>query len=228
MRNVILVTSVFTGLLLSLTTMGCGTMAKAPTPITRYVVNYPVSPITFEKKLPVVIRLEHFSSAPGYATNHMIFSDQLFQRKAYRYHQWISPPAEMVVHALVKDFKASRAFSAVTLPGERLAASHLLSGSITDFHEKIDVNRRRQVILGVSVLMFTHSNTHLNRSVVLEKQYKTEVDCQGSDAAAFAVAMNRAVQILSREILADLYAAIATQLEDKQRSGRAGGSIPNS
>lgn len=192
--------------------MGCNGFSKAPQPITRYTVNYTVSPTIYEKQLPIVIKLDYFGSAPEYATNHMIYADKIYQRNAYVYHQWISPPTEMVTYALAKDFKASHAFSAVTFPGDQLSATHVLSGSITDFYQRNDQSKR-QVVLGISVLLFTQSNHNLHKQILLEKQYTTEATCKENNAAGFAVAMNTAIKSLSKHILEDIYKKLTDQLK---------------
>jgi ABC-type uncharacterized transport system auxiliary subunit len=115
---------------------------------------------------------------------------------------------------LAKDLKASRAFTAITFPGDRIKASHVLTGSVTDFYEK-DEGTTWQAVLGVSVLLFSEAPFNLQKQILLEKQYTTQVACREKSVFAFAEAMNTAVQSISNRIILEIYETIEKQTDQK-------------
>lgn len=193
---------------------GCSAISKtAPKPVIKYAINYSPFPSTTVERLPVILKIDRFGSMPGYASDQMIYAAGPFERSAYVYHRWFSPPAEIVASALVKDLRARKAFSAVTLPGDRIKATHILTGGITDFYEKDD-SADWQAVLGISIILFTESTVDREQQILLEKQYTTQTACPGKNAAAFAAAMNTAVQSLADQIFSDSYNAIAAYPTD--------------
>lgn len=195
---------------LGITLVGCGTLSRAPKPVIKYAVAYPPSPSVFAEKLPAVLKVDRFGAAPGYASAHMIYAAGPFERNAYAYHQWFAPPAQMATYALVKDLRAGKAFAAITLPGDGIKATHVLTGGITDFYERDDL-ADGAAVLGISILLYTESTLKQNQQILLEKHYSIEIPCKEKNAPAFAAAMNLAVQSLSDQIIADLVDAIPAQ-----------------
>jgi ABC-type uncharacterized transport system auxiliary subunit len=188
--------------------MGCSGLHHSPKPIFKYTINYVVKPINFKTRLPAVVKVDPFSSAPDFTSSHMIYATNRFERNFYVYHQWLSPPSQMVSSALVKDLKASQGFNAVTLPGVPILASHVLVGRVTDFYEKDD-GAKWNAVLGISILLIKESRGNVEKQILLERQYTTQVACQKKNASAFAEAMNSAVKSLSNQIILDTYKTIA-------------------
>jgi ABC-type uncharacterized transport system auxiliary subunit len=190
--------------------VGCGGLHHAPKPIINYTVNYVAEPANFKTRLAAIVKVEPFSSAPGLTNLHMIYATNRLERNFYVYHQWLSPPSQMVEFALVKDLKASRGFAAVTLPGDPILATHVLAGRVTDFYEKDD-NPKWYAVLGISILLIRESRGNFEKQILLEKQYHTQVVCQKKSAFAFADAMSSAVKSISNQIMHDTYQTIAGQ-----------------
>ena len=190
--------------------VGCGGLHHAPKPIINYTVNYVAEPANFKTRLAAIVKVEPFSSAPGLTNLHMIYATNRLERNFYVYHQWLSPPSQMVSSALVKDLKTSQGFTAVTLPGVPILASHVLVGRVTDFFEKDD-GAKWNAVLGISILLIKESRVNVDKQILLEKQYTTQVVCQEKNAFAFADAMNTAVKSISNQIILDTYKTIADQ-----------------
>lgn len=198
---------------------GCSTLATAPKPTMKYAIHYSPSPSVFTRKAPAVIKVDHFGAAPGYGNAHMVYSTGPFKRSVYTYHQWFSPPSQMIAHALIKDLRAQKAFTAITLPGDGIKATHVLTGGVTDFYERDDTPEG-VAVLGISILLFTEPSLRHKQQVLLERQYTTEIACKEKTAPAFAAAMNRAVQSLSDQIITDVFHAVsgqAKQLENAEK-----------
>ena len=190
--------------------MGCSRLHHFPKPIIKYTINYVARPVSFKTRLPAVVKVEPFGSAPDFTSSHMIYATNRLERNFYVYHQWLSPPSQMVEFALVKDLKASRGFAAVTLPGDPILATHVLAGRVTDFYEKDD-NPKWYAVLGISILLIRESRGNFEKQILLEKQYHTQVVCQKKSAFAFADAMSSAVKSISNQIMHDTYQTIAGQ-----------------
>ena len=190
--------------------MGCSGLHHSPKPIINYAINYVANPASFATRLPAVVKVEPFSSAPGLTNSHMIYATNRLERNFYVYHQWFSPPSEMVSFALEKDLKASQGFTAVTSPGDPILATHVLAGRVTDFYEKDD-NPKWYAVLGISILLIRKSKVDFEKQILLEKQYTTQVACQEKSAFAFADAMSTAVKSISNQIILDTYKTIADQ-----------------
>jgi ABC-type uncharacterized transport system auxiliary subunit len=200
------------GLLLvgGLLPMGCSGLHHSPKSTTKYTINYVAKPASFETRLPAVVKVESFHSGPNLTGLNMIYATNRSERNFYLYHQWLSPPPQMVAFALVKDLKASHGFTAVTLPGDPILATHVLAGRVTDFYEKDD-KAKWYAVLGISILLIKESKVNFERQILLEKQYDIQVACQEKSAFAFADAMSAAVKSISNQIILDLYQTIADQ-----------------
>lgn len=209
MKKRIFPAMVFT-VMINLLITGCIGLNRPPRPVIRYAINYNAAGPVFPKQLPAMVKVERFSSAPYYMTPQMIYASGLFERDAYPYHQWFAPPAEMIAYALVKDLKAARGFTAIVLPGERLPATHVLTGSITEFYEENSI-AERQAMLGISIILSTESRINTARQILLEKRYTAKAVCKAAGAVGFAAGMNSAMQSLSETIIQDIYAVISAQ-----------------
>ncbi len=198
------------GLAFGLLIAGCGGLRQAPKPLIIYTISYPSFETAAENQVPAIIKVDRFSSAPGYASSRMIYATSPLERNAYPYHRWFAPPAEMVSAALVRDLRVSGAFHAIVLPGNQIQSSHVLTGGIIDFFEKEEGLSRKAVLL-VSILLYTEARSGISQKIVLQKQYRTEADCRSRNVTAFAEAMNRAVQTFSKELIHDLYEAVSAQ-----------------
>ena len=65
--------------------------------------------------------------------------------------------------------------------------------------------------MGISILLIKESRVNVDKQILLEKQYTTQVVCQEKNAFAFADAMNTAVKSISNQIILDTYKTIADQ-----------------
>ncbi len=198
------------GITAGLLIAGCGSFRQAPKPVFKYTLSYPTLNKTVENQLPTIIKVDRFAAAPGYDSSRMIYAASQLERNAYTYHHWFAPPAEMVAAALVRDLRASKAFSAIAQPGDGIQYTHVLSGGIIEFFEK-EETLSRKAVLSVSILVFTNERSYTSQKILLQKQYRVEADCRGRNVADFAEAMNRAVQTFSKQLIYDLYEAIADQ-----------------
>lgn len=190
--------------------VGCSGLHHSTKPIIKYTISYVAEPVGFETRLSAVVKVEPFSSAPGLTNSHMIYATNRLERNFYVYHQWLSPPSQMVSFALVKDLKASQGFTAATLPGDPILATHVLIGRVTDFYEKDD-KAEWYAVLGISILLIRESKDNLEKQILFQKQYRTQAACRKKSAFAFADAMNTAVKSISNQIILDIYRTISDQ-----------------
>ena len=97
-------------LIILLIILNCGTIPD----IHYYLIDYPVEIIKdTEIKHDHIIGIESFRTDPLYEENRLVYRDSPYEAKFYNYHQWITPPKEIVTDKVLTQFSASNLFNQV-------------------------------------------------------------------------------------------------------------------
>jgi ABC-type uncharacterized transport system auxiliary subunit len=187
---------------------GCAIKPSPAPDIHYYTLAYPPPTVAAPLRLPVVLRLERFSAAPGYASDRMVYSDAAYRQNAYSYHHWQAQPADLTTYFLARDLKASGLFAAVTADGDSLKASHRLEATLDEFRET-DTAGRCSASLAVTAVLVRENEPDITRRIVWQKAYRFSVACRERSPAALAEAMSGAMAELSRQLAADIHGALA-------------------
>ena len=115
----------------------CMHSATTSNPVYYYTLDYATPAGSFSRRLPDVLRVDHFSASPPFNTQRIIYADKGLHRNAYAHHRWIAPPAELLSYLLARDLQDSNAFQAVLAPDNSLPATHIIMVGLIISSKKI-------------------------------------------------------------------------------------------
>jgi len=186
-------------------TTGCGSIGARPaSTVHTYQLAYP-SPPPASVKLPAVVRVGTIRSAALYDRDTIVYRDTPHTTSTYFYHRWATRPATLLTDLLTRDLIESQRYQAVAQTPSLLAADFLLQGQLEEI-EEIPAESGCQAHLRLSVVV-----TRLRPStqaVVFQKSYSGDEPCPCNAPGEVVAAMSRVTAELSRQIQADLAAAI--------------------
>jgi ABC-type uncharacterized transport system auxiliary subunit len=190
-----------------LTLTGCFANQGPSQPVTYYQLDYPPPAIEFNNTpLPFVIRVDPFQPSGLYGSQQIIYREGRYATAQYAYHQWISPPDQMVPAILVRDFRAADIVRAVFLNGGE-AATHRLVGSLEAFYED-DRPAQWQAVTAVSITLIDIEKIGIAEQISFQKTYRVEKPCEENTPAAFVDAMGKALADISEAAITDIYHAL--------------------
>jgi len=185
---------------------GCLPGASPPYVVDRYVLDYAPPPGKGER-LDQALGIARFSVAQTYNGTAMIYKDNPYRTAALVYQAWGTNPGDMVTDCLLRDFRASGLFRAVFSFRSPERPRFMVEGGIEEFVESREAGKGLAV-LALEVALLDNSAMDVPRSVLFQKQYRTEEPCLDRSAEACARAMSRAMESLSARIIADVHTAV--------------------
>lgn len=193
-------------LLLSLCLLlgGCLNLKQPSRKIDYYTLEYAPPRVPHTAPLSVVLRMERFSVAPSYNTNHIVFRDRSFKRDAYVYRQWRANPGDLVSYFLYRDIRQSGLFKAVLSHGSRFPYSYVLDGSVDEFFEW-DMDGHWKAVLSFEITLMAENEPDVSKRVIFQKNYHTQQACRRNNPQALAAAMSQAMAELSTKVIQDIY-----------------------
>lgn len=169
-----------------------------------YTLEYDPPQLINLTPLSSLITVEHFSVAPEYNSNRIIYRDKSFKRDTYVYYRWRANPADLVTSFLSRDALQSGLFKAVLPYDSRVPASYLVEGSVDEFLE-CDTEEGWEAVLSVSITFMGGNEPDSDKKVLFQKHYHAREPCDKKHPRALAEAMSRAMSTVSREIIEHLY-----------------------
>ncbi|MCP4266650.1 MAG: hypothetical protein GY777_13955 [Candidatus Brocadiaceae bacterium] len=155
-----------------------------------------------------ILKIKHFSAAPIYDTDRIIYSNQQFKRTPYFYHKWKVKPAKFVTYFLSRDLKESGLFEAVLPPTSGSLHTHTVEGVVDEFLEW-DSNDSWLAVLSISVTLQAAREPDTSKRVIFQRSFSTRKKCKERNPLALAEAMGHALAELSKEIGIVIHEAIA-------------------
>ncbi|MEW6258564.1 MAG: ABC-type transport auxiliary lipoprotein family protein [Thermodesulfobacteriota bacterium] len=175
-----------------------------PPKIDYYTLNYdPPEQRTGQALGAHVLQVERFGTAPPYNTLKIVYTTDHFTRNTYLSHQWRAMPGEMIAYYLARDLRFAGIFEAVAGPETRLPADRVLSGSVDELLEMEDATGCSAVV-GVTVTLLEAGQPDVSKRVVFQKSYRQRVPAARRTAGDIVAAFSSAVQLISRELAADI------------------------
>jgi cholesterol transport system auxiliary component len=116
----------------------------------------------------------------------------------------------MVSFMLIRDMRQTELFTAISSPGKRYPATHVLEGSVDDFFED-DSTHPGEAVIHVTITLLHDTESDITKAVLFQKKYSESQLCHENTPQAFAEAMSRAMRIISRQIVVDTYDILAEQ-----------------
>ena len=198
-------------ILFSLAFSGCVSLKQPNTKFEYYTLEYDAlnpdkSPAPDQKS--TILKITHFSAAPLYNTDRIIYRDQRFKRTPYFYHKWKVKPAEFVTYFLSRDLKESGLFEAVLPPTSGSPHTHTVEGIVDEFLEW-DSNDSWEAVLSISVTLQVAREPDADKRVIFQHSFSTRKKCQEKNPLALAQAMSFAMAEVSKEIGIAIHDALA-------------------
>ena len=195
-------------LVLAVAAGGCSGMGKPPERIDYYVLEYEAPRFQGREPVEDVIRLERFSVAPSYNTERIVYRESAFERNTYNYHRWRANPGDMVGYFLARDLRESGLFRAVLPQDTRFSATCALEGIVEEFYER-DGADQWEAVLALSVTLIAEGEPDVSRRVLHQEAYREVEPCERKNPRSVSEAMSRAMERVSRRIVADLHRVLS-------------------
>ena len=206
MRYIVIILIAF-----SLAFSGCVQLKQPNTKFEYYTLEYDAlnsdkPPVPDHKS--TILKIKHFSTAPIYNTDRIIYSDQQFKRTPYFYHKWKVKPAEFVTYFLSRDLKESGLFKAVLPPTSGSLYTHTVEGTVDKFLE-LDSNDSWEAVLSISVTLQVAREQDVDKKIIFQRSFSTKRKCKEKNPLALAQAMSQAMAEVSKEIGIAIHGALA-------------------
>ncbi|PKN17908.1 MAG: hypothetical protein CVU71_10275 [Deltaproteobacteria bacterium HGW-Deltaproteobacteria-6] len=186
---------------------GCATSSKPQYNVENYLLNYPAPSWTKPEKLAASVKLNRFSIAAAYNSTHMFFRSDAYSIDSFNYSRWAVNPADMTGDNLLRDMRASGQFLAVFSRHETDESRFIISGGIEEFYLRTD-NGNNKAVIGISISMQDSREKETGKRMMFQKKYFREEPLKESSPRGYCQAASRAMEIISREIISDIYAAV--------------------
>ena len=183
---------------------GCLPTRGVDQPTRHYTLEYDPPRVADLARLPNIIQVSAFETAPTYDTTQIVYSEGQYQRETYVYHKWRNKPGEMVTQYLTRDLRESGLFAAVLTEESRSAASHRLEGVVEEFYE-LDSAHQWFAVLTLDVVLAAADESDPAKRVLLQKSYSLREPCKEKTPLALAAAMSRALAKASSRIVVDIH-----------------------
>ncbi len=154
-----------------------------------------------------LLRVERFSAARAFGSTAMIHRSGPSVFNTYGYHRWKAPPADMVADLVLRDLRRSGLFKAVFSEFDEADARFTLQGRLEEFME-IEDQGGRKALLSLDMTLLDRSRRDPAQGVVFQKGYRVLEPLESPTPVAFARAMSRAMEKLSRQAISDIYEAL--------------------
>jgi ABC-type uncharacterized transport system auxiliary subunit len=187
---------------------GCG---KPPIVINHYLLEYPTPVFGGKPTLDESIKVELFASAQSIRGNDMVYLPRPYQTSSYVYNKWQVDPSHMVTDFLLRDLRKSNLFQGVFGYQQSGIGRFKVDGAVQQFAEVNDPDGWKAV-LAVSVTLQDLNEAEITKRVIFQKIYRQAEYMPEQNATGLAQGMSRAMEIVSANIINDLYKAAAARV----------------
>ncbi len=192
--------------------VGCASTGKPSYSVEKYLLSYTAPSFSKQVRLPAFIKFNRFSSAAAYNTTNMIFRNDPYSLDSFNYSRWAVHPADMLCDDLLEDMRTSGLFGAVFSRYEADEGRFVISGSVDEFYLRIDKDKKTAVI-GISISLQDTREKETGKRMMFQKKYFREEPLADSSPLGYCQAASQAMQVLSRDIISDVYTAVKVAAE---------------
>jgi ABC-type uncharacterized transport system auxiliary subunit len=186
---------------------GCiGGAGKTPF-IRQYVLEYPPPQGGTHSATGATIRVERFSADRMFMGQAMLYWQGPNLREAYPAQRWRVAPGDMVTEFLRRDLREAGLFRAVLSERDAEEVRFFVTGGVEQFLESREMSGRK-ALLTATITLLDLSRKETAGLVVFQKTYRVEAAIAGEGGAGLAGAMSLAMSDLSRQVIADIAAAL--------------------
>jgi cholesterol transport system auxiliary component len=190
-----------------LSLIACSFGGKPAVMVEQYALEYPPPSVQSLGPMDEVIRLERFSVAQIFNHVKMVYRQKPTHYNDYAYHRWRANPGDMVGDSLLRDLRAAGIFKSVFSWRDVGNMPFILKGGVGEFYES-DEKDGRKAILSVHIILIDATSRELTKQIVFQKNYRCEEPVTEKTVQGFALAMSRAVEKLSGQVITDIREAM--------------------
>jgi ABC-type uncharacterized transport system auxiliary subunit len=191
---------------------GCGLKNQPPELVREWVLEYP-PPEPAAARLPAALLVERLGTAMEYNSSEMVYRPAPRERASYNYHRWRVTPGDMVGDLLLRDLRAQGRLAGVFSYRQNRQARFRLEGGVERMLE-VDEKAGWRAELWVNLALVDTRQAAVDRRVVFSRDYRLSQPMSSRDAAGLAAALSLAMQRLSAEARADIYAGVTRALKE--------------
>jgi len=187
---------------------GCvSTAGKPRAPVEMYLIDYPAPTFDKQDKVDGTIRVNRFTIATAYNSNHMIFRQDNYAFDYFNYNRWAVNPADMVGDILLRDLQAGSLFSAAFSRYTMDEGRYVVQGGIEEFFLRKD-NSGNAAVIRLDITLQDMKQRETGKKIIFQKKYSREEALTEQSPRGYCQAMSRAMQKLSVQIITDIYQGI--------------------
>lgn len=191
---------------------GCAGSGKPQYNVEHYLLNYPAPSWNKPEKLATSVKFNRFSIAAAYNSTNMFFRNDDYSIDSFNYSRWAVNPADMIGDSLASDMRGSGQFLAVFSRHESDESRFIISGGIEEFYLRTN-NGNNTAVIGISISMQDSREKETGKRMMFQKKYSREEPLKDSSPKGYCQAASGAMQVISREIISDIHAAVKTRTE---------------
>jgi len=188
---------------------GCATSGKPQYNVENYLLNYPAPSWDKPEKIATSVKFNRFFIAAVYNSTNMIFRNDAYSIDSFNYSRWAVNPADMIGDKLLGDMKGSGLFQAVFSRYETEEGRFIISGGIEEFYLRIDKSNKTALIV-ITISMQDSREKETGKRMMFQKKYIREEPLQNPSPRGYCQAASGAMQVISREVINDVYTAVMT------------------
>jgi cholesterol transport system auxiliary component len=187
---------------------GCG---KPPIVTNTFILDYP-SPVSRSRPaLDESIKVELFAAAQSVSSNAMVYLPRPVETSSYVYNKWQVDPSHMVTDFLLRDLRQANLFKGVFGYQQSGIGRFKVEGAVQQFAE-VDDPEGWKAVLALSVTMLDLNEPEVTKRVIFQKNYRQAELMPAQTPAGLAQGMSRAMEVVSAQIINDLYKAAAARV----------------
>lgn len=184
---------------------GCSLGKRRPSRVAeQYTLEYASPRIESCRRIPEPVLVERFSVVQLFNSPEMVYSSGPFKRDVYLYHRWRSNPGDMVTDYLIRDLRHGGCFLAVFSYREAGDARFVLRGVVEELLEA-DGREGQDAVLTLNVTFLDMRQMETTKRIIFQKTYRSVEPMSERTPGGLAMGMSRAMEQLSRQVIADLH-----------------------
>jgi len=187
---------------------GCIDMKNPAPNIDFYTFEYPPPDNPHAITTPYILKIDPFGVSPVYDDNRFLYRTEAFRRNEFSQHRWRATPGDLVSGHLTRDFTHASFLRAVITSESIPAYTHLLTGTVEEFYQRIE-NDQWQAVLSVRVLLVDETSGPRDSSILFQHRYSFKEMILDKTPAGFVGSMSRAMQDFSQTLIEDVFDALS-------------------
>ena len=195
-------------LLVILGISGCG---KPPIVTNHYILEYPSPVFGGRPALDESIKVELFAAAQSIRSNSMVYLPRPWETSSYVFNKWQVDPSHLVTDFLLRDLRKSNLFKGVFGYQQSGIGRFKVEGAVQQFAE-VDDPDGWKAVLAVSVTLLDLNEPEVTKRVIFQKNYRQAEPMPAQTPSGLAQGMSRAMEVVSANIIHDLYKAAAARV----------------